>query len=198
MNNLQSIRYKLRAVVKTWFEEPTARMLCRIGIPASAITVSGLVFAGVAAYFAYLGIFWAAGIIAAFSSVYDLLDGAVARMSGSVSKKGALLDSVIDRIQEGVILIGLLLYYDLQDPQPIGTILVFIAFFGSVMVSYVRARAEGLGVSDTTAGLLTRPERAVIMVVALITGYPIVGLWILAIGTPISAIWRLWAAWKAA
>ena len=64
------------------------------------------------------------------------------------------------------------------------------------MVSYVRARAEGMGVKGT-AGFLTRPERVVVLVVALVAGYPLVALWILGVGTPLSATWRFIDAWRA-
>jgi CDP-diacylglycerol--glycerol-3-phosphate 3-phosphatidyltransferase len=65
------------------------------------------------------------------------------------------------------------------------------------MVSYVRARAEGLGYKGT-AGFLTRPERVVIMVVLLVLGQPDWALWVLAVGTPLSALWRFWAEWRGA
>ena len=74
-------------------------------------------------------------------------------------------------------------------------ILAFIAFVGSIMVSYIRARAEGLGYKGTS-GFLTRPERVVIITVTLIIGQPIWGLWILAVGTPLSAFYRFWAEWR--
>ena len=75
-------------------------------------------------------------------------------------------------------------------------VLAIVATSGSLMVSYVRARAEGIGVTGT-AGFLTRPERVAIMVVCLAAGFPMAALWILAVGTPLSAAWRFVEAWRA-
>ena len=210
MSGLQSLRYTLRGAVSKWFEDPIVGVLQRLGVRPAAITLFGLALSVLAAYFAAIGIFWAAGIIAAFSSVSDMFDGALARRTNSVSKRGALLDSVADRAQEGIILLGLLIHYtsdqsaeqfgtipSLIDTEQLVAILIFTAFAGSFMVSYVRARAEGLGVSGTS-GFLTRPERVVITAVALIVGYPVIGIWILAVGTPLSAIWRFWDSWRTA
>ncbi|HIM17106.1 MAG TPA: CDP-alcohol phosphatidyltransferase family protein, partial [Dehalococcoidia bacterium] len=86
---------------------PIALMLGRLGITPNALTVFGVVIAGSAAYLASIGQFWGAGAILLFSSVFDLLDGALARASGTVSSFGALLDSSIDRISEAVVFLGL-------------------------------------------------------------------------------------------
>ena len=125
-----------------------------------------------------------------------MIDGAIARRTGKVSDKGALLDSTFDRLSEAALLLGLLIYYSSTNTfRQDAIILAFVAFVGSIMVSYIRARAEGLGYKGTS-GFLTRPERVVIMTVALIIGQPIWGLWILAVGTPLSAFYRFWAEWR--
>ncbi len=106
------------------------------------------------------------------SGAFDLLDGAVARATGRVTRFGALLDSVVDRVSEAAILLGLLVFYLSRPPSfdsDLGASLVFIALAGSVMVSYVRARAEGLGV-ECNLGVMTRPERVVTLGVGLVVG----------------------------
>ena len=190
MADLQSLRYGLRGSVTKWFERPAVSFLVALKFTPSVATAIGLGIALIAAYFVYQGEFFIAGFLVLFSSVFDLLDGGIARATGRVSKRGAMMDSVFDRVSELAVLVGLAMYYTSgPDADQLGVLLAIIAMSGSFMISYVRARAEGLGVKGT-AGFLTRPERVVVMVVCLLLGYPMVSLWILGVGTPLSAIWR--------
>jgi len=195
--DLQSLRYGLRGSVTKWFERPAVSFLVALKFTPSVATALGLGIALIAAYFVYQGEFFIAGFLVLFSSVFDLLDGGIARATGRVSKRGAMMDSVFDRVSELAVLVGLAMYYTSgPDADHLGVLLAIVAMSGSFMVSYVRARAEGLGVKGT-AGFLTRPERVVVMVVCLLLGYPMVSLWILGVGTPLSAIWRFVDAWRA-
>ena len=197
MADLQSLRYGLRGSVTKWFERPAVSFLVALKFTPSVATALGLGIALIAAYFVYQGEFFIAGFLVLFSSVFDLLDGGIARATGRVSKRGAMMDSVFDRVSELAVLVGLAMYYTSgPDADQLGVLLAIIAMSGSFMISYVRARAEGLGVKGT-AGFLTRPERVVVMVVCLLLGYPMVSLWILGVGTPLSAIWRFVDAWRA-
>jgi|TARA_B100000959_G_scaffold284123_1_gene354877 CDP-diacylglycerol--glycerol-3-phosphate 3-phosphatidyltransferase len=194
--DLQSLRYGLRGSVTKWFERPAVSLLIALKFTPDAATVVGLLIALVAAYFASEGEFLIGGILVLIGSVFDLLDGGIARATNSVSKRGALTDSVFDRLSEIALLVGLGMYFTSGvDANQRGVLLAYVAVGGSLMVSYVRARAEGLGVKGT-AGFLTRPERVVITVVCLVAGYPLVALWILGIGTPLSAAWRFVDAWR--
>ena len=160
-------------------------------------TVIGMLIALVAAYYVSQGDFVLGGILVLVGAVFDLLDGGIARATNSVSKRGALTDSVFDRISELALLTGLGMYYTSGvDADQTGVLLAFAAVGGSLMVSYVRARAEGLGAKGT-AGFLTRPERIVVTVAGLVLGYPMAVLWILGIGTTLSAAWRFIDAWRA-
>jgi CDP-diacylglycerol--glycerol-3-phosphate 3-phosphatidyltransferase len=160
-------------------------------------TVIGMLIALVAAYYVSQGDFVLGGILVLVGAVFDLLDGGIARATNSVSKRGALTDSVFDRISELALLIGLGMYFTSGvDADETAVLLAFAAVGGSLMVSYVRARAEGLGAKGT-AGFLTRPERIVVTVIGLVLGYPMAVLWILGIGTPLSAAWRFVDAWRA-
>ena len=198
MTDLQTVRYAARRAVSRWFEEPASAALHRAGVTPDAASLLGLALAGGASYWAATGRFLPAGLFVIAGALFDMLDGGIARRTGRVSNRGALLDSVADRVSEGVVLLGLLIYYsDTASYSRAGVILAFVAFAGSLMVSYVRARAEGLGYKGT-AGFLTRPERVVITAGALIAGYPIAALWILAVGTPLSALHRFWAEWRTA
>ena len=196
MPDLQSIRYGLRGSVTKWFERPAVSILVALKFTPSVATAVGLGIAVIAAYFVYQGEFFIGGVLVLFSSVFDLLDGGIARATGRVSRRGALMDSVFDRVSELTVLIGLAMYYTSgPDANQLGVLLAFVAMSGSLMISYVRARAEGLGVKGT-AGFLTRPERVVIMVVCLLIGYPMASLWILGVGTPLSAAWRFIDTWR--
>jgi len=196
--DLQSTRRALREAVGRWFERPAARALAAVGFTPNRATLTGLLVAGVAGYFASTGRFIPAGALVLVGSSFDLLDGALARMKGETSVRGALLDSVSDRVAESAVLLGLLVYFTAPGTRSqTGAILAFVAVVGSILVSYVRARAEGFGLKGT-AGFFTRPERVIVTAGALLAGQPIVGLWILAIGAPLSALHRFWVEWRAA
>ena len=120
------------------------------------------------AYLLSVGSLGLGGVVMLAAGVLDLFDGAVARLTGRASKFGALLDSTADRVSEAVVLLGLLVYY-MEEPSTLGAVLAFAAMVGSMMVSYVRARAEGLGV-HWTGGVMTRPERVAVLGAAAIVG----------------------------
>ncbi|MDD9974165.1 MAG: CDP-alcohol phosphatidyltransferase family protein, partial [Candidatus Poribacteria bacterium] len=101
------------------------------------------------------------GILILFGGSFDMIDGAVARAQRDLRASGALLDSVIDRYSEGFLFLGALIYFYSLDSL-LGIILAFGAWFGSILVSYVRARAEGLQVT-CKVGLMQRPERIILL-----------------------------------
>ena len=197
MPDLQSLRYSVRSVVSNWFERPAISLLISLKISADGATFIGLIIAVISGYYISQGQFLLGGGLVLIGAIFDLLDGGIARSTGKVTKRGALTDSVFDRVSEIVILSGLGMYYvSAEKVDSTAVLLAFAAIGGSLLVSYVRARAEGLGVKGT-AGFLTRPERIVITVAGLVLGYPLIVLWILGIGTPLSAIWRFLDSWRA-
>jgi CDP-diacylglycerol--glycerol-3-phosphate 3-phosphatidyltransferase len=162
------------------------------------ISVAG--FAGniAAACLAAGGHFLAAGVVMLVSSALDLLDGALARKTGSVTKFGAVFDSVLDRLSEAAVLGGLLFHYtQMSDRQTEEIVLIFAAIVGSVMVSYVRARAEGIGL-ELREGLFTRAERVLLLGGALVIGFGLVrwALWVLAVLSNLTAAQRVFAVWQ--
>lgn len=187
-------RDSARQAVADYVERPVARLLARLGLTPNLVTLIGLALAGCGAYTIAVGNWWAGGLIVLFAGVFDLFDGALARATGRVSDFGALLDSTIDRVSEAVVLLGLLAYY-LSTDDDLGSILVYVALVGSIMVSYMRARSEGLGI-DCKVGVMTRPERVAAVGIGLIVGHwvPVVVLVVLGlIGalTTATAIHRL-------
>jgi len=163
-------------------------------VPPDLLTFLGLVIVTIAAIVIAQGeFFWGAVIILAGAPL-DALDGAVARAMHREGKFGALWDSTLDRYADSFIFTGLAYYYSTQGKQ--GTMLLAIlALIGTQLVSYVRARAEGLDVS-CKVGLLTRLERMIIILVMLVTGYVEVGLWVLVIGTHVTVGQRVWHVYK--
>jgi CDP-diacylglycerol--glycerol-3-phosphate 3-phosphatidyltransferase len=187
-------RDSARQAVADYVEQPVARLFARLGLTPNLVTLIGLVIAGSGAYMIAIGQWWGAGLIVLFAGVFDMFDGALARATGKASDFGALLDSTIDRVSEAVVLLGLLAYY-LSTDDDLGSILVYVALVGSIMVSYMRARSEGLGI-ECKVGVMTRPERVAAVGIGLIVGHwlPIVVLVVLgAIGTltTVTAIHRL-------
>jgi CDP-diacylglycerol--glycerol-3-phosphate 3-phosphatidyltransferase len=168
---------------------PIVRVFVALGITPNMITVAGLIgsiAAGVAIANEQLIL---GGILVLVFGGLDMFDGAVARATGRATPFGALFDSVLDRMGEAVVLGGILIY-ELDRGNKEEAILAFAAVVGSILVSYVRARAEGLGLT-MTSGLFTRPERIVVTGAALILGLLRPALWILAIVTLLTVVQRI-------
>jgi CDP-diacylglycerol--glycerol-3-phosphate 3-phosphatidyltransferase len=183
--------------VSTRFTDPIVTPLASLGVTPNMISVAG--FAGnlLAACLAAGGHFLAAGLCMLVFSALDLLDGALARRTGTVTRFGAVFDSVLDRLSEAAVLAGLLYHYETIGGHREEIALVYTALVGSVMVSYVRARAEAIGL-ELREGLFTRAERVILLGGALILGGPFVraALWILAILSHATAAHRLFIVWQ--
>lgn len=172
----------------------TARVLVRVGVTADMLTLVGLLLTGAAGYLTARGAMGWAGAMLVVGFPFDAVDGAVARLRGSAGRFGALLDSTVDRYGEAFVLCGLAYHFGCAGRID-AVILSFVALFGSVMVSYLRARSEGLGI-DNKVGLLTRMERALVLIIALLTGYVVAGLWVLAVLTHVTVAQRMWHAYR--
>ena len=169
--------------------DPVAEFFFRLGIGANALTFfGGLLNIGVGVLVAFGYAQWG-GLLLAFASVFDALDGTLARRAGKATKFGAFLDSVLDRVSESAILLGIAVWF-MQQPGLVDEILAFVAIVGSLMVSYTRARAEGLGVS-CKVGVLTRVERCIMLIVALLLNLLRPVVWVLALGTVVTAAHRV-------
>jgi len=150
----------------------------------------------VAAYVIATGHFLVGGTLVLVAGLFDLLDGALARFSGQTTKFGAVLDSVSDRISEAAILCGLLVWYIRQGTSPeIVPVLIFAVLTGSFLVSYVRARAEGLG-WQCPVGLFTRAERVIVLAIGLLINQILIALCVLVVFVSITVVQRLVYVWK--
>ncbi len=165
------LRGRLREALSRYVETPVVRFLASLGISPGFITLLGLLIAIVAACLAGVGLLLASGLVFLGSGLLDFLDGGLARYRGRVSPAGALLDSVTDRLSEGALFVGLGIHVALRDAGAAESVvmvaLLMLTLLFSQMVSYVRARGEGLGVS-CKVGLLTRPERVVLLSLGLV------------------------------
>jgi CDP-diacylglycerol---glycerol-3-phosphate 3-phosphatidyltransferase len=189
--------------VQAWargLADSIVRPLVRWHISPNTITVVGFMLNVITALVIGSGHLSIGGVLLLFSAAFDMLDGAVARVAQQGSRFGAFLDSVLDRYSESAILVGLL--YVEAGLHHVGTVvLIYTVAIGSLMISYARARAEGLGLS-ATVGIAPRPERVLLLGAGLVIPGPatgktvVVALWILAIITHFTAVQRLIHVWR--
>lgn len=164
--------------------------LSKLNVHPNVLTYIGLGINILATVLFARGLFFWAGLVMLFGGTFDMLDGAVARVSGRVTRFGGFLDSVIDRYSDMLMLFGLLIWYAKVD-RLFYVGLTGMAIIGSVMISYTRARAESL-IPKCKVGFLERAERVVLLIIAALTDRMAVALWILAILTNWTAIHRTW------
>jgi CDP-diacylglycerol--glycerol-3-phosphate 3-phosphatidyltransferase len=176
--------------------EKTGEFLYKMGVKPNLMTFSGVIGTAVGAYFVAKGQLTLGGIIIMAMGPIDFLDGAVARARGEPEAFGAFVDSVSDRYIELMIFGGLLWYYAINT-EMVGAVLTFLAACGSVLVSYVRARAQSLG-DEAKVGILTRVERFVVIGPTIIFGVPHIGVAIVALLANFTAIQRIFYVRKQA
>ncbi|MBI3361416.1 MAG: CDP-alcohol phosphatidyltransferase family protein [Chloroflexi bacterium] len=164
--------------------------LVRLGLASNTMTLLGVAGNIIGAYFLAQGQLTVGGLIVLAAGPIDALDGTMARLRGESSKFGAFVDSTSDRYSELIIFFGLLIHFARQA-NTTGILLVFAAAAGSVLVSYVKARAEALGY-QADVGVLTRLERYLVLSPALIFNVPLIGLWIVAMLANFTALQRIW------
>ncbi len=181
------MRVRLKVVL-----DPVGTFLLKLGITPNMMTIFGLLGTLIGAVFlAYGQMFWGGLFILIFSA-FDALDGTMARLRGETGKFGAFLDSVTDRYSELFVLGGLLIYFTSQG-DTLTTIGIYLAAAGSVLVSYVKARAESLNF-NASVGILTRVERYIVTVLFLLLGQPVFAIWmvwIIAVLANITAVQRI-------
>jgi CDP-diacylglycerol--glycerol-3-phosphate 3-phosphatidyltransferase len=155
---------------------PVARLCARIHLHPHAVTALGVALSIAAGYFCAAGKWYAAALLVFAGSCMDGLDGLVARQAGKTTAFGAVLDSCCDRITEAAWFFGILWFYVHRPAyHGAGVYLAFLAMAGSLMVSYVRARCEGAGIT-CREGMFQRPERIIVLVACLLAG-PVIMIW---------------------
>jgi len=188
---IEKLKYFYSTEVRRLFS-PLSAAIGRTSISPNALTILGLLITIAAAVLVWYGHFVTAAILFTIGSLFDLLDGAVARLSERVTPMGAFLDSTFDRVGEGVVLTAIALAYARDDNLwMVGA--AFATMIGSFLVSYARARAEALGL-DCKVGLMTRPERLVLIGLGLLLqkfGVLPPVMYILAVLTAVTVMQRI-------
>ena len=185
MVNLAQLRKNLGVQITN----PIVQVVSKSGLKPDVLTFIGLGISIAAAYFVAMGYFLLGGFLILVSGLFDLLDGALARFTKQTTKFGAILDSTVDRISEAAILCGLLIWY-IVGVASLEITLIFVVLIGSFLVSYIRARAEGLGL-ECQVGLFTRAERVIVLALGLLVGQVLIALWILVVFVYVTIIQRL-------
>jgi CDP-diacylglycerol--glycerol-3-phosphate 3-phosphatidyltransferase len=179
--------------MRVWFKgvlDPIGTLLNRIGVTPNMMTLLGLLGNMVGAWFLAQGNMLLGGVFVLICTPFDALDGTMARLRGEANEFGAFVDSVTDRYSELFILGGLLFYFTTHN-DPVSTIVVYSAAAGSVLVSYVKAKAEALKF-DANVGILTRMERYLVIAPLLLFNQPVIAVWIVAVLANITALQRFW------
>src|SRR6266852_7436972 len=182
------------------------RPLAQLGITPNTLTLVGLLLSVITAGVIAQGSLLVGGLLVLFAGIFDMFDGALARARNASTIFGAFLDSTLDRYSESIILFGLFWYalqaktlhenlWPFHNEQFWMLSSIYIAVVGSLMVSYAKARAEGLGLECKT-GLLARPERVVILAIGLLSGTTIWAVALLAVFSHVTAIERLVYIWR--
>ena len=164
-----NIRIKARVLVESKLESPIVKFLMFLRLTPNTLTLIGLTVACLSAYLASIGLLLPSGLVLIASGMFDLLDGSLARATNQATKFGALLDSLTDRVSELIVLLGVMLFYINNTDLNVGIVLVYTSAAGSILVSYLRAKAESLNI-ECTDGIMTRPERVIMLSAGLIVG----------------------------
>ena len=203
LDRVKSVVSAPRVPAKTWavrfLSDPVARLLVALHISANMVTLGGFAVAGVAGYLLSEGLVWQGGAVMLAGAMMDMFDGAVARRTGQATTFGAFLDSVTDRLGEAVVFFGLLVLY-VRDAHTLGAYLAFGAIVTSTMVSYTRARAEGLGI-EGDVGIMGRPERIVVLAVGLlgvgvVADAPLYAMAVIVAGAGFTVLQRTFYVWR--
>src|SRR5580692_3499411 len=165
-------------------------------IHPNVLTFFGLVINIVAAVLLAAGQFRSAGLIIIFAGLFDMVDGRVARETNQVTRFGAFFDSVLDRYSDLALLIGLLVYYGTIN-RPFYVVLTAVVMMASVLISYVRTRAENI-IPTCKVGFLERPERVVLFIIGTLFNRMAPVLWVIAILGNLTVIHRMIFTWQEA
>jgi CDP-diacylglycerol--glycerol-3-phosphate 3-phosphatidyltransferase len=174
---------------------PVSLALQKLHITPNQLTIAGAVLHLVAAWLIIADQPIIAGFVFVVGSLFDMLDGSLARLSAMVTPFGAFLDSTLDRASEGVILAAVTYQFAVQG-HPVDAALVVLALLGSLLVSYTRARAEALGVS-AKLGIMSRPERVVLIAIGLFFNVMPYVIYLLVVLTAFTVVQRVIFTYRA-
>ena len=185
---------QIRKTVAYYVARPVVHLLAKTPVTPSNLTWFGFLLAIGATALIITRHLFAAGFVVLIASLFDMLDGALARHTNRVTPFGAILDSTLDRISEAALLIGILVLYA-NTQSFIVILLVAVALLCSQLVSYIRARAEALGL-ECQVGLFTRSERVLVLALGLLLDQLLIALAIIVLLSLITVAHRLIHVWQ--
>jgi phosphatidylglycerophosphate synthase len=183
----------LSAKLGHFLDTPLSQIAKRIPLSPNALTIVGFLITAVAAFMIPQSI-RLGGILILIGGIFDVFDGVVARTRGQITHFGAFLDSVLDRYSDAFLFLAISWYF-VGKGNLTGAYLSLGTLVGAFIISYSRARAEGLGKSCYT-GIMERPERIILLAFATITGWLLPVLWIMLVLTHITVLQRVYHVWK--
>ena len=183
-----------RKTLARYLTQPVVRFIARTSITPNTVTWFGFLTVVGAAVLVVRGHLFAAGLLVLFAGFLDILDGALARYTNRATRFGAVLDSTLDRVSEGVLLLGILFLYAGEQP-PIVVLLVGLALLASPLISHIRARAEAAGI-ECQVGLFTRAERVIVLALGLLLNQVAIALALVVVFSFITVGQRLIYVWR--
>tara|TARA_B100000941_G_scaffold290875_1_gene275496 strand:+ start:2662 stop:3258 length:597 start_codon:yes stop_codon:yes gene_type:complete len=195
MNDIfEKYRISLRIILDSLFINPILFILLKLRLTPNVITILGFIICCISVYYISSGNFLIGGLLVLFSGFMDIFDGALARKMNLITDKGAFLDSTFDRLSEAIVLIGLIYFFsNINETNYV--LLTSLSLVFSLLISYLRARIEGLGY-NSKSGFFTRPERVLVVSLGLIFFSPELTVSLLAIATALGLFHRFLIFWR--
>ena len=195
MNDVfEKYRISLRGILDSFLVNPILFLMLKVKLTPNAVTILGFIICCISAYYISAGSFLVGGLLVLFSGFLDIFDGALARKINQITDKGAFLDSTFDRLSESIVLIGLIYYFSISNETNF-VLLTSISLVFSLLISYLRARIEGLGY-NSKSGFFTRPERVLLVSLGLIFFSPELTVTFLALATAAGLFHRFLIFWR--
>ena len=195
MNDVfEKYRISLRGILDSFLVNPILILMVKVKLTPNAVTILGFIICCISAYYISSGSFLVGGLLVLFSGFLDIFDGALARKINQITDKGAFLDSTFDRLSEAIVLIALIFYFSNSNETNF-VLLTSISLAFSLLISYLRARIEGLGY-NSKSGFFTRPERVLLVSLGLIFFSPELTVTLLALATAAGLFHRFLIFWR--
>ena len=195
MNDVfEKYRISLRGILDSFLVNPILILMVKVKLTPNAVTILGFIICCISAYYISSASFLVGGLLVLFSGFLDIFDGALARKINQITDKGAFLDSTFDRLSEAIVLIGLIYYFSNSNETNF-ILLTSASLVFSLLISYLRARMEGLGY-NSKSGFFTRPERVLVVSIGLIFFSPELTVTLLAFATAAGLFHRFLIFWR--
>jgi phosphatidylglycerophosphate synthase len=176
------------------FDKPLGKIAQKIPFSPNSLSIIGFIITLYACYRLSSDLL-TGGVLILVGALFDVLDGVVARTNNKMTRFGAFLDSVLDRYSDAFILLSIAYKLD-NDSHTTGVILSLGTLLGSFLISYSRARAEGIG-EECKYGIMERPERLILLSLGAISGFIVPTLWVLVFLTNFTVMQRIYYVWNA-